>query len=103
MAASLLGAVDTGAFLVRRPQLFREAPSRAWGSAAFLGAWLALAASASRDSDRASKATLSLAGVLGVGNAAMLAAHVRARVITPRVFVGAGLSGMALTGALLHR
>lgn len=102
-AAALLGAADTGAFLARRPALFREAPSRAWGSAAFLGAWLVLAASAVRDADRAGAATLGLAGVLGAGNAAMLAAHVRARVLSPRVFAGAALSGIALAGALRSR
>jgi len=103
IAAALLGAADTGTFLARRPHLFREAPSRAWGSAAFLGGWLALAASAARDTDRAGGTTLGLAGLLGAGNAAMLAAHLRAGVISPRVFAGAGLSGLALAGALRSR
>ena len=101
LAAALLGAADTGAFLARRPQLFREAPSRAWGSAAFLGAWLALAAAAG--GSRSRSFTVALAGVLGAGNTAMLAAHVRAGVLTPRVFATAGVSGVALAGALVER
>ncbi|MFN2451297.1 MAG: hypothetical protein ABR541_02975 [Candidatus Dormibacteria bacterium] len=103
LTAALLGAADTGAFLARRPQLFREAPSRAWGSTAFLGAWLALAAAAASGGGRSRAATVGLAGVLGVGNAAMLAAHVRAGVLTPRVFATAGVSGAAMAGALAGR
>ena len=47
--AAVAGAIDTAQFLARRPALFREAPGRAAGSVAFLGAWVALAACGARD------------------------------------------------------
>ena len=46
LPAALGGAADTALFLARRPGLFRESPVRAAGTAGFLGAWVALAASA---------------------------------------------------------
>ena len=42
---ALAGAADTALFLVRRPQMFRDARGRALGSTAFGALWLALAAS----------------------------------------------------------
>ena len=103
VSAAALGAADTGWFLARRPQLFREAPSRAWGSAAFFGAWLALGAAAAGQGTASRRSALGLAGLLGAGNAAMLAAHIKAGVLTPRVFAGAGLSAVALGGVLASR
>lgn len=102
LPAAIGGAADTAIFLARRPGLFREAPGRAAGTVGFLAAWVALAAVAARDaqSGRKSIPAVALSQVLLAGNAAMLAVHLRSRVFTPRVFLGAGLSAAAAAGAL---
>lgn len=103
LPAAICGAADTAVFLARRPGLFREAPGRAGGTVAFLAAWLALAAVAARDaqSGRKSVSAIVLAQVLLAGNAAMLAVHLRSRVVNPRVFLGVGLSATASAGTLI--
>lgn len=97
--AALAGAADTGAFLARRPQLFRESPQRAGGSAAVLGLWLAIAASAARDGSRSSRATQAMCAANAAGQAAMLGVHLKHRIAGPRVWLGAGLAGVALGAA----
>jgi hypothetical protein len=105
--AAIAGAADTGAFLARRPQLFREAPQRARGSLGVLGLWLAVAGSARRDrgrgAGRTGPVTLGLASLNAAGQAAMLGVHLRHRIAGPRVWLGAGLAGLALAGAVARR
>lgn len=104
LPAAIGGAADTAIFLARRPHLFREAPGRAAGTAGFLAAWLALAASAARDARSGHKSipTVALSQVLLAGNGAMLAVHLRNKISSPRVFLGAGLSAAATAGAFLQ-
>jgi hypothetical protein len=92
-AAALAGAADTGAFLARRRQLFRQSPQRAFGSVAMLGLWLGVAASA-----RSNKPglTLGLASANAAGQLAMLGVHLRHGIAGPRVWLGAALGGAAL-------
>lgn len=103
LPAALGGAADTAIFLARRPRLFREAPGRAGGTVAFLGAWVTLAAVAARDAQRGRKSlpAVALSQLLLAGNAAMLAVHLRSGVANPRVFLGIGLSAAATAGALI--
>jgi hypothetical protein len=100
---ALAGAADTAVFLAQRPQLFRDARGRALGTVAFGGLWLALAASSFVQRPRPGTATLALAGTVAAGNAAMLAVHLRHRIISPRVFAGATLSAVALADVLRRR
>ena len=102
--AAIAGALDTASFLARRPRLFRDSPGRAAGSAAFLAAWVALAALAWREkqADSTSPATKGVAGALFAGNAAMLAVHLRHHIASPRVFLGAASSAVALAAAALR-
>lgn len=104
LPAAIGGAVDTAAFLARRPKLFREAPGRAAGTVGFLGAWIALAASAAADArtGRKSIPTVALSQLLLAGNGAMLAVHLRSKVFNPRVFLSASLSAAATAGAFLE-
>lgn len=102
-AAALAGAADTGAFLARRPQLFRESPQRARGSAAVLGLWLAIAASAARDGRHSSRLTQVLCVANAAGQSAMLGVHLKHRIAGPRVWLGTALSGVALGGAVASR
>lgn len=101
--AALSGATDTIVFLAQRPRLFRDAPGRALGSAAFAGAWLALAAASAIERPRPGATTVVLAGTVAAGNAAMLAIHLRHRIASPRVFAGAALSAVALADVLRRR
>jgi hypothetical protein len=99
--AAMAGTADTALFLLRRPALFRSAPGRAFGSAAFVALWLTLATrTAYEGDDRPTSATLALSGSAFAGNLAMLAVHLRHRVAGPRVFFGAVLSGVALADCL---
>jgi hypothetical protein len=100
---ALAGAADTAVFLAQRPQMFREARGRAFGTAAFGGLWLALAASSLAQRPRPGRATLVLAEAVAAGNAVMLAVHLRHRVASPRVFAGAALSAVALADVLRRR
>jgi hypothetical protein len=102
-AAALAGAADTGAFLARRTQLFRTAPGRAFGSAAMLGLWLAVAASSRADGGTTSSRTLGLASANAAGQLAMLGVHLRHGIAGPRVWLGAALGGAALGGAVASR
>ena len=104
LPAAIGGVADTAVFLATRPKLFVEAPARAGGSAGFLAAWVALAASAARDAKRGRKglATVALSQLLLAGNAAMLAVHLKNGVANPRVFLGVGLSATATAGAFLE-
>jgi hypothetical protein len=98
LPASLAGAADTAAFLATRAGTLRHKPGRAAGSAAVLGLWLA--AAAMTRSGRSDAAARAVAGALLAANAALLAAHLRARVATPRVFAGAALSAVVLGDTL---
>lgn len=100
---ALAGAADTATFLARRPQLFSEDPGRAFGSVAFGGLWLALAASSAVQGPRPGAATVALAGAVAGANAAMLAVHLSHRISSPRVFAGAALSAAALADVLRRR
>jgi hypothetical protein len=100
--AAVAGAVDTAVFLAQRPQLFREARGRALGSAAFGCLWLTLAARTALE-DTPRNVTVGLAAAVAAGNAAMLAVHLRHRIMSPRVFAGAALSGVALADVLRRR
>jgi hypothetical protein len=95
--AALAGAADTAAFLIGRPTLVRENPGRAAGSVALFGLWLVTARQAS-SGGRAGR--LATAAALAAANAALLAAHLRARIATPRVFAGMALSGVVLAEAV---
>jgi hypothetical protein len=99
--AALIGAADNVAFLATRPRLFAERPQRAAGSMALLGLWLAAARSSNRKP--LGSGALTLAGILAAANAGLLAAHLRAGVATPRIFAGAGLSGVVLIDVLRRR
>jgi hypothetical protein len=101
--AALAGAADTGLFLAQRGEMFRRARPRAFGSAAFGGLWLALAASSAAERGRPGNATLGLAATVATANAAMLTVHLRHRVLGPRVFAGAALSAVALADVLRRR
>ncbi|MDQ6856494.1 MAG: hypothetical protein M3Z57_05415 [Candidatus Dormibacteraeota bacterium] len=101
--AALAGAGDTALFLAQRGEMFRNARGRAFGSAAFGGLWLALAASSAAERGKPSSATVALAAAVAAGNAAMLAVHLRHRVVGPRVFGGAALSAVALADVLRRR
>ena len=100
LAAALAGAADTSLFLASRRHLFTERPGRAAGSVVGLAAWSGLALSAALD-QRPSR-TLALAATVGAMNAGLLAAHLRARVTSPRVFLGAGLAATALLAAAVQ-
>ncbi|MGH7721623.1 MAG: hypothetical protein ACRENL_02155 [Candidatus Dormibacteria bacterium] len=100
--AALAGTVDTAVFLAQRPGLFRKAPGRAVGSAAFGALWLTLATRTALERTPATP-TLALAAVVAAGNAAMLAVHLRHRIMSPRVFAGAALSAVALADVLRRR
>jgi hypothetical protein len=100
---ALAGAADTAVFLAQRPQLFADARGRAFGSAAFGGLWLALATTSAAQRRRPGTATVALAGLVAAGNGAMLAVHLRHRIVSPRVFAGAALSTVALADVLRRR
>jgi hypothetical protein len=102
-AAAVAGAADTSVFLARRRQLFRDAPGRAGGSVGFLALWLALAASARCDEGRSRRLTLTLAGINGAGQLAMLGVHLRHGIAGPRVWLGAALGGIAVGAAVAYR
>jgi hypothetical protein len=102
-AAALAGAADTGAFLAKRRQLFRDSPQRAFGSVAMLGLWLAVAASSRADGRKTSGRTLGLASANAAGQLAMLGVHLRHGIAGPRVWLGAALGGAALGGAVASR
>lgn len=95
-AAALLGATDTASFLVLRPRLFRESPGRALGSVGLLALWLSAAAGAGRRDGR----TMVMAFALAAANTGLLAAHLRARILKPRICVGPALSAVVLAGSL---
>ncbi len=99
LVPAMAGAADIAAFLARRLDLFRENRSRAAGSVLGLGLWLALAASAASES-RAGRRTLALASGVALANGALLGAHLRAGIVRPRVFLGAGLAALALGGSV---
>ena len=101
VAASLLGAADAGVFLAGRPRLFTEKPQRAAGSLALTGLWLASARAAA--AARPGRGATALAVTLVGGNAGLLAAHLRARIASPRIFAGAALSAVVLTDVLRRR
>jgi hypothetical protein len=100
---AIAGATDTAVFLAKRPQMFREARGRAFGSVAFGGLWLALAATSAAQRPRPGTATLALAGAVAAANAAMLAVHLRHRIASPRVFAGAALGAVALADVVRRR
>lgn len=95
--AALAGAADTAAFLIGRPTLMRSNPGRAAGSVALLGLWVVAAAQAS-SGGRAGR--LATAAALSAANAGLLAAHLRARIASPRVFAGTALSALVLADAV---
>ena len=102
--AALAGSADTAVFLARRPAMFRSAPGRAAGSAAFLALWAALAARTFVEADGPpSPPTMALAGVAVSGNLAMLGAHLRRGVAAPRIFLGSALSVVVLADCLRRR
>ena len=100
--AALVGAADTAAFLAARPRLFREKPGRALGSVALLTLWLGSARIAGSDG-RPGRGAIAMAASLAAANLGLLAAHLRARIASPRVFIGAVLSGIVLTETLRRR
>ncbi len=101
--AALAGAGDTALFLAQRGEMFRNARGRAFGSAAFGGLWLALAASSAAERGKPSNVTLGLAAAVVAANAAMLGVHLRHRIVGLRVFGGAALSAVALADVLRRR
>ncbi len=98
--AALAGAADTAAFLIGRPTLVRENPGRAAGGVALLGLWVVAARQASGGGRAARLAT---AAALTAANAGLLAAHLRARIATPRIFAGMALSAVVLADAVRAR
>jgi hypothetical protein len=99
LAAALAGASDTGQFLVGRRHLLRENRRRASGTAAGLALWSGLALSVLMDR-RTGRRTLALASSVWLANAALLAIHLRSRLIRPRVFLGPALATAALGSAV---
>ncbi|HZU18848.1 MAG TPA: hypothetical protein VFD01_19900 [Candidatus Dormibacteraeota bacterium] len=102
VTAAVAGAADTAAFLGRRRHLFAEAPGRAAGTVLGLGLWTGLAVSAAVE-PRPGRPTLALASAVAAANALLLAAHLRAGVVRPRAFLGAGLAAIALGGVAAAR
>ncbi len=100
--AAVAGTLDIAIFLAQRPQLFKEAPGRAVGSAAFGALWLTLATRTALE-ETPTTPTVAIAGAVAAGNAAMLAVHLRHRIVSPRVFAGAALSAVALADVLRRR
>lgn len=100
--AAVAGTLDVAVFLAQKPQLFREARGRALGSAAFGLLWLTLATRSALEKSP-DNATVAIAGAVAAGNAAMLAVHLRHRIMSPRVFAGAALSVVALADILRRR
>jgi hypothetical protein len=100
LAASLAGAVDTATFIASRRQALRANPGRGAGSLLGLGLWSGLAASAALER-RPGRRTLAFASAVGLANGALLAAHLRRHVYSPRVLLGAGLAAAALGAATL--
>ncbi|MHB8718883.1 MAG: hypothetical protein ACYDAC_08340 [Candidatus Dormibacteria bacterium] len=98
--AAAAGAADTALFVARRPALFREAPGRAAGSVAVGVLWGTLAARSLRDGEHARGQSLGLAALLLAANGAMLAAHLRHGIRSPRVYGGAALSALAFGDTL---
>jgi hypothetical protein len=97
LSTSLAGLGDTLTFAVSRRETLRAHPGRAAGTAAAAALWAALAQSAATGARSRARgfATVNLAA-----NAAMLGAHVRARVTNPRVIAGTALAAAALLGTL---
>ena len=100
--AATAGTLDIAVFLAQKPQLFREARGRAVGSAAFAALWATLAVRSAME-ETPSNATVAIASAVAAGNAAMLAVHLRPRIMSPRVFGGAALSAVALADVLRRR
>ncbi|HZV52493.1 MAG TPA: hypothetical protein VFD49_22370 [Candidatus Dormibacteraeota bacterium] len=99
VAAAAAGTADTAAFLGRRRHLFTRAPRRAAGTVLGLALWAGLGLSAAAER-RPGRRTLALAATVAAANAVLLAAHLRAGVVRPRAFLGAGLAALALGGAV---
>lgn len=102
LAAALAGAADIGQFLLARRHLFQENRRRASGTAAGLALWLALALSAAQERHGGPR-TLTLAGLVGLANAALLALHLRRPPLSSRIFLGPALSAVALGAAIVGR
>jgi hypothetical protein len=103
VAAAAGGTVDTALFLATRRALFRTAPGRAAGSAAFAVLWATLAVRAATEPARNRPETIALAAAILAGNLAMLGVHLRHRIAGPRVFLGAGLAAVAMADTLRRR
>ncbi len=99
--AALAGAADTAAFLATRFETLRRQRGRMVGSMAMLWLWLAAAGMAVRN--RSDGRATGVAAGLALANAALLAAHLRARVASPRVIAGAALSGVVLADLMRRR
>lgn len=96
--AALLGAADTAAFIATRRSLFRENPGRAGGSVALLGLWLAGAGAAR--AEHPGRPAKALVAALGAANAALLGAHVKAGIASPRIYVSAALATVVAVDVL---
>ena len=103
MAASAAGALDSAEFIARRPRLFRTKPGRALGSAALLAGSTTLFVRSLAEHDRAPRFTRAVAAGVFAGNAVTLAAHLRHRIATPRVFVGPLTSTVVLAAVARRR
>ncbi|MFN2569943.1 MAG: hypothetical protein ABR564_10160 [Candidatus Dormibacteria bacterium] len=99
---ALLGASDTAAFLVTRRRNLRGSPGRAAGTLATLAAWLGLAARSS-GKRRSRPRDVLLAATLAGANGAMLAIHVKHRILSKRLAAGPMLSWIALLTILRRR
>ncbi len=99
--AALAGATDTAAFLATRIETLRRQRGRMVGSVAMLWLWLAATGMAARK--RSDGRATGVAAGLALANGALLAAHLRARVASPRVFAGAALSGVVLADLIRRR
>ena len=97
LATSLAGLADTATFAVTRRETLQANPGRAAGTVAAAALWAALAQSAATGARSRARR---LAAVNLVANAAMLGAHLRARVSNPRVVTGTALAAAALLGTL---
>lgn len=101
VAASLIGAFDNAQFLAKRPEMLQEKPQRFAQTVSLIGLWLFTAKLAAQP--RTSGAAVAAGGVLTTMNAVLLAAHLKAKIATPRIFAGAILSAVTLADIVRRR
>lgn len=93
-AVAVAGAADNIVFVVQRRALLRSKPGRVMGGVVGVGLWSGLAVASARSGPHSTPAR-SLAGAAVLLNGAVLALHLRARIVSPRVLAAGALAGAA--------